>query len=454
MIMNKTDCYKLGHVFQYPENTQVIYSNFTPRSDKLFAHKSIFWDRRVVVFGIQALIARMVKEFNETFFSVEKEKACRTYARRVKSLLGPAAGADISHVEALHDLGYLPIMIKALPEGTRVPVGVPVLTIYNTVREMFWLVNYLETYMSCELWKPMTCATIAYEYRRTLDHYAAKTGVSPLFVQWQGHDFGYRGMSNSADAAACGAGHLLSFTGTDTVPALDFLEEYYFADSDKELIGGSVPATEHSVMCAGGSAPEEELETFRRLLEDLYPSGIVSIVSDTWDYWDVITNKAAILKDKIEARGYDTYGNSKVVFRPDSSDPVRIICGYRDDELTWNEDNEIVSIETGQVLTDAEIKGSVRCLFEIFGGSINEKGYVDLSPRVGLIYGDSITLARCEEICSRLEQAGFSTSCIVFGIGSFTYQYNTRDSLGFAMKATYAMIDDTPKAMLKDPRLS
>ena len=96
MIMNKTDCYKLGHVFQYPENTQVIYSNFTPRSDKLFAHKSIFWDRRVVVFGIQALIARMVKEFNETFFSVEKEKACRTYARRVKSLLGPAAGADIS----------------------------------------------------------------------------------------------------------------------------------------------------------------------------------------------------------------------------------------------------------------------------------------------------------------------------------------------------------------------
>lgn len=171
------------------------------------------------------------------------------------------------------------------------------------------------------LWKPCTSATIAFEYRKLLEAYAAKTGTAIEFVDWQAHDFSMRGMSGFDDAMMSSFGHLLSFTGTDTIPAIDFVERFYGANADTELVAGSVPATEHSVMCMGMQDGEEE--TFRRLIEDTYPNGIVSIVSDTWDFWSVMTKIAPSLKEKILAR------DGKVVFRPDSGDPVKILCGER-----------------------------------------------------------------------------------------------------------------------------
>jgi nicotinamide phosphoribosyltransferase len=221
--------------------------------------------------------------------------------------------------------------------------------------------------------------------------------------------------------------HLLSFTGTDTIPAIDYLEEYYDADVNTELVGGSVPATEHSVMCMGGEA--SELETFRRLITEVYPSGVISIVSDTWDYWSILTKTLPALKQEILSR------DGKVVIRPDSGDPVKILCGDPD-----------------AILGTPESKGTIQLLWELFGGTINSKGYRQLDPHIGAIYGDSITHERARRITDSLMEQGFASTNVVFGIGSYTYQYVTRDTFGFAIKATSGVIQGQRVAISKNPK--
>lgn len=452
--LTQMDFYKADHRRQYPEGTQFVYSNFTPRSSRLAPVLHGYYDEKVVFVGLQGFIKEfLIETFNDGFFDRPKEEVVAEYKRRMDTSLGEGA-VPVDHIEALHDLGYLPICIKALPEGSRVDIKVPVLTVRNTNKHFSWLVNYLETVMSAMLWKPCTTATVAYEYRRILEHYAEATG-SPLdFVAVQAHDFSFRGMSGLEDAARSGIGHLLSFVGTDTVPAIDYAENYYNADAGKELIGCSVPATEHSVMCMGGN--EDEIETFRRLIEDLYPTGIVSIVSDTWDFWKVITEYTITLKDKIMARKPNAIGLNKVVFRPDSGDPVKILTGYTSSEYATIRDpktGEEVYIcrTTGKMLDVAEVKGAVECLWDIFGGTLTPKDFKVLDEHVGLIYGDSITLQRANDILQRLEDKGFASCNVVFGVGSYTYNYLTRDSFGFAMKATYGVVNDEGRELFKDP---
>jgi nicotinamide phosphoribosyltransferase len=284
--------------------------------------------------------------------------------------------------------------------------------------------------MSNILWKPITSATTAFLYRKRFEEHAKKTGYDRSFIQWQGHDFSFRGMGGNEDALMSSAGHLLSFTGTDTIPAIDFLEMYYNADSDKELIGGSVPATEHSVMCMGEK--ESEIKTIRRLITDLYPGGIVSIVSDTWDFWKVMTEYLPELREEIMARP------GRVVIRPDSGDPVKIVCG----------DNE----SSFSMISMAQAKGAYELLWDTFGGVINSNGYKILDPHVGLIYGDSITFQRQYEILKQLEAKGFAFSNGVLGIGSYTYVYVTRDTYGFAMKATWGQVNGVAKDIYKNPK--
>ena len=428
--LTSADSYKLGHADQYPEGTNKVYSNFTPRSEAHFNVPEQYKDGKIVWFGLQAFLQEMHVIWNETFFSLPWESIEQEHSAFVAPFVGPR-GFDMSRLRALHNLGYLPLHIKALPEATRVPIGVPVLTITNTHPDFYWLPNFMETWMSSELWKSSTSATTSYVYRKIIDRYADLTGGSKEFVDWQGHDFSTRGMSGILDSAKSGAGHLLSFMGTDNLPAVKLVNDVYYGK--ETFVGGSVPATEHSVMCASGK--ETEIETFRRLINDVYPSGVVSIVSDTWDFWKVITEYAAELRDDILAREPDQFGLAKVVFRPDSGDPVLIICGDPDAPLR-----------------SPEFKGAIECLWDIFGGTINEKGYRTLNQRVGLIYGDSITPHRCEEILNRLARQGFASDNVVFGIGSFTFQYQTRDSLGFAMKATYVEIDGVGQAIFKDPK--
>lgn len=490
------DFYKLAHRQQYPNGTEYVYSTWTPRTSRMEGVKE------VVAFGMQAFVKQyLIEYFNEHFFKRPKSDVAAEYKRFIKFALG-VENPDVSHIEELHDLGYLPLRIRAVKEGTLVPLRVPMATVENTHPKFFWLTNYIETLMSAENWIPSTSATIAFEYRKILTKYAELTGGDLGFINWQAHDFSMRGMALEAGKMS-GAGHLTSFTGTDTVPAIFFHEKYYNANIEKELVGSSVNATEHSVMCAGGK--DDEYETYRRLIEDVHPTGILSIVSDTWDLWHVITGILPQLKDLIMNR------DGKVVIRPDSGDPVKIICGDNIPDLTaecetleecgeymretlvdnvrdetphgehgdsnvksmfkfqdkyyavkvsidWNRydkqyyfiDGSNVSSLTETTPTPAQI-GVIELLWNLFGGKVNEKGYKELDPHIGAIYGDSITLARAKAICEGLKAKGFASTNIVFGIGSFTYQYNTRDTFGFAMKATHVVINGEERNIIKDP---
>lgn len=417
------DFYKADHRRQYPEGTELVYSNFTPRKSRQEGNDEL------VFFGLQYFINEyLLKQWNEGFFNLPKDQVLNDYKRRMDTSLGKDS-IPVEHVAELHDLGHLPLIIKGLPEGSVVSTKIPVVTLYNTNPRFFWLTNYLESLMSTILWKPSTSATTAFLYRKVFQQFAQET-VSDTeidFVYWQGHDFSFRGMSGIEDACMSAAGHLLSFYGTDTVPAIDFHEMYYGANADNELIGGSVPATEHSVMCMG--TKDNEIETFERLICEIYPKGIVSIVSDTWDFWKVITEYLPNLKNKIISR------DGKVVIRPDSGDPVKIIVGDKD-----------------AVPGSPEYKGAIECMWEVFGGAITPKGYKLLDAHIGLIYGDSITLQRQLAILEGLKEKGFASFNVVLGIGSFTYEYVTRDTYGFAMKATYGEVNGEGRNIFKDPK--
>ena len=413
-----TDFYKVGHVFQYPPGTELVYSNLTCRSSRVPGVE------HTVFFGAQYFVQKVLLDGFADFFRMSTTRAVQEYTDIINPSIGPLPSTD--HIVDLHRLGYLPLKIKALPEGSLVPLRVPMLTIHNKHPAFAWLTNYVETMLSNTMWLPITSATIAREYRKIISHYAQTTATPAGFVDYMAHDFSCRGMSSADSAIASGMAHLTSFRGTDTVAANWGLQRYYSAAP--EDFGNSVPATEHSVMCAGGM--DNELETFRRLIEDVYPNGIVSIVSDTWDlFGGVIARILPALKNRILAR------NGKVVIRPDSGDPVNIICGDPD-------------APAGSL----ERKGVVECLYDIFGGTPTAAGYIMLDPHIGAIYGDSITLQRAQSILSRLHSKGFAAGNVVFGIGSYTYQYVTRDTFGMAIKSTAVKINGEYHQIYKRPK--
>ena len=445
-----TDGYKLGHHFQYPKGTEMVYSNWTPRSCKYFPEAS----EGSVVFGIQYLIKEyLIKQFNENFFNLPKAQAIMEFHDRVDNFVG-ISNVGIEHIEALYDLGYLPIEIKALPEGSVCPIRVPMMTIKNTLPEFFWLTNYLETLISSVLWLPCTSATSARLYKKELKRHAKRTSFpGDVNIGFACHDFSMRGMAGIEAAIVSGMAHMTSFCGSETIPAIRAVEEYYNADSSKELVAATVPATEHSVMCAGGK--EDELETFRRLICEVYPNGIVSIVSDTWDFWQVVEDFLPKLKKEIMAR------NGRVVIRPDSGDPVDIICGLRTNPhfntriveghyyccyAPFDIDSEYVEISEGQYY------GAYYMLGKTFGWNTTDTGFRYPSTKIGLLYGDSITLERQKQIYLRLEGAGMAACNLVLGVGSFTYQFKSRDSLGFAVKATACKINGELKEIFKQPK--
>lgn len=462
--MEMTDGYKLDHRRQYPKGTEFVYSNWTPRSNTYFPEA----EDGSVVFGIQYFIKEyLIKRFNDGFFNVPEDVAVASFKRRIDTFLGDnEVGTD--HIRELHQLGYLPIRIKALPEGKMCPIGVPMMTVMNTDSRFFWLTNFLETMMSMCLWLPMTSATTARIYRKELERHARKTMFpKDVMLGFLCHDFSMRGMAGLEAAVTSGMGHLTSFVGSETIPAIAACEEYYGIDAEKELIAATVPATEHSVMCAGGF--DDEFSTFKRLLTELYPKGFVSIVSDTWDFWKVITDYIPRLKTEILAR------DGRFVVRPDSGTPEDIICGVSEKDICsvnginyyvkdyatsgaqYQEEiaNDILknpSKYEKAILTVCQIRGAYQCLWDIFGGSYTENGYRVLDPHIGMIYGDSITIERQREIYKRLEEKGFAATNLVLGIGSYTYQYRTRDSLGFAMKATWCMVNGEAKEIFKDPK--
>lgn len=515
-----TDSYKLGHADQYPEGTEFIYSNFTPRSKKYAYDNFLKYlsskDQKIVVFGLQAVLIEMKQIWDDGFFKRPKEEVVNEFLTFIQPYM-PKAYLDKmkKRVEELHDYGKLPIKVNALPEGSLVDEKIPVFTVVNTKKQFYWITNYLETWLSANLWKPMVSASIARTYRHIIQEFANKTGISQSpewkdFINWQGHDFSMRGMSGIYDSRSTGIGHLTSFYGSDTLIAAKYAQEMYGFGLDKDyLYAASVPATEHSVMCVGSSVGVSndgngEFNLFKRLITETYPDGIVSIVSDTWDYWKVVTDYTVKLKDTILKR------NGKLVIRPDSGDPVRILTGYhvfqtytvnlnsqdfdlKDYFKIWDlewlyrvgieytcddgivkkcefDERCIIEVKCNdqvskyyeiignsyEQMEEHEVLGSVQVLWNIFGGTetvgLHNNTYKTLDGHIGLIYGDSITPAVCYEILSRLEEKGFSSANVVFGIGSYTYNYHTRDTFGFAMKATYGVVNDMGRNVMKSPK--
>ncbi len=419
-----TDGYKTSHHRMYPEGTTLVYSNFTPRSVKRMPENA----KDIVVFGIQYVMKYIHDLYEDNFFKKPKEEVINEAKTFLSNYLG--SEYDCSHFEKLHDLGYLPINVKGLPEGTIISEKIPMLTIYNTHPDFFWLPNFLETLISSLIWKPVHSASLAYGYKKILTKHAENTDKNNLgFVDFQGHDFSFRGMQHPESAISSGLGFLTSFKGTDTIPTLQ-AAKYYYGDDN---VAFSVPASEHAVMTAYGK--ENEIEGFKRLLKQ-YPTGILSLVSDSFDLWSVCTKFVSELKEEIMSR------DGKLVIRPDSGNPADILCGKNTYLSAANTGQNLKrdSNPNCENITESEWKGVIELLWDVFGGTINEQGYKVLDSHIGAIYGDSITIERADEICKRLASKGFASTNVVLGVGSYSMGYATRDNQGGAVKATYVEI--------------
>ena len=482
------DFYKPSHISMYDKRSEIVQDNMTPRNAKHFIHFADN-DQRVMFAGLQGFIKWfLIDMFNNNFFNLPKEEAVADYREVCDSSIGIGM-VETWGFEALHDLGYLPLEIRALPEGTLSPVQVPMFTIQNTHPDFYWLPNFLESVISAETWKTITTATTFWQYRKLSEKWAAETCDNNDHVAFQNHCFAYRGEAGTHDAAQSEFGQLINSMGTDTIPAILYARRYY--NMKGKFVAGSIPASEHSVATTNigfivgrlqGEHPEltldearflAEVEFMKRYITEIFPKGFVSYVADSYDFWAIITKAAAILKQEIMAR------DGRVVFRPDSGVPEHIIAGYYTDggDYASFEEAYDANAEAGyelvQVLgkfyrvkqssgfdvideTDEvpyhEAVGAVQCLWDIFGGEVNSKGYKVLDSHIGLIYGDSITVARAKDIFERLKDKGFASSNIVYGVGSFTTQYTTRDSLGMAVKATGAVIDGQQIMVVKEPK--
>lgn len=514
-----TDSYKVSHKFFEIEGVQEIYSNFTARFDKYIAQMvGAAWDKHYVVFGVQYAMIEMQHLFQTGFFNRPKAEVMA----EMKDIHIPYIGANkFDHFEDLHNLGYLPIAVKALPEGTLAPVGCPFLTVCNTHPKFEWLTNFIESFLSVLIWKPLTVATVARYYRLTTNEFALKTTGSLVGTEWQNHDFHVRGASGWQSAAINGCAFLLSSCGTDNMPSLEYAQRYFGSKNGESLLAGSVAAGEHSVTTLGiltyAEAKKEGLavaeEMYVRYVLSKFPTGIVSYVADSFDFWTLITEVLPLVKNEIMQR------EGKFVVRGDSGDPADIICGtderdypvieavYEDDflqeakdliyddleqttphgecggdthsmifqwngelyEVTatgfeWNRHDRQYYYLDGcakhadfvHVKHTAEHKGTIETLWEIFGGTVNDQGYKILDSHIGMIYGDGITLDRQRDILERLEAKGFASSNIVFGVGSYALNLLSRDHLGMAIKATNAVVEINgelvDKPIYKDPK--
>jgi len=416
------DVYKEFHRLAYHPSVTRVFANFTNRSN---THSNIEDCDGVYHVGLQYFIQDyLIEDWNEHFFNVPVDDAVANHHRYLSAMLG--FPVDVQYLRDLHALGHLPLLIKSLPEGMKVPYQVPSFTVVNTHPDFAWLTNAIETVLSCEVWPMQTSLTTSVAYLKNFKESFERTGVPMELLPFMGHDFSFRGMFGRHAAAMSGFAHLASgFAGTDTIPALEFAERFYDADVDAELVGCSVCATEHSVTCSW--IEEGEIAFIRYLMNEACPTGILSIVADTWDFWKLVNEYLPLLHDEIMAR------DGKVVIRPDSGDPVKIVCG-----------------DPGALEGSPEFKGLVECLWDEFGGTTTAQGFRILDEHVGAIYGDAITLERQEQIIAQLEAKGFAPT-VVLGIGSYTYQFVTRDTHGSAVKATHVIKEGKGLSIYKKP---
>ncbi len=413
------DFYKAVHAEMLPKGITKSVSYFTPRMSRVKQ-----WNE-VVMFGLQGFIKTyLIDYFNEEFFSKPYDDVMYDYKRIMDATLGKDA-YKIDKIGKLHELGYLPIEIVALPEGTRVPMHVPMFGITNTHPDFAWLPQSLESLISAEMWHPMIAATVGATYRDIVNHYYDKTCDDNVPRARALGAFDFRGEECLESAVKAGAGWCLSFLNTATVPTIPYLEEMYNCDCTVSPVGFGSPSTEHSVMCSNYAVDGDEETLLRRLLTEIYPNTSFSAVLDSYDYWNVIANILPKIKEEILAH------NGCMLMRGDSGDCIDVVTK------------------------------TVFELWKQFGGTVNSKGYKVLNPHVKAIYGDSITVQRCETIYRILEENGFAASNVALGVGSFSFQCIeedgilkpfTRDTFSSCIKATYCEIDGNPTPIFKNPK--
>ena len=414
MMPDVADTYKNCHVDVYPEGMTKLVSYLVPR-------KSMFEkQQKVVVFGIQAFIKNF-KENADAWFAKPTSEVIADYEKKMNLQLGPG-NYETSHIEKLHRLGYLPLKIKALPEGSLVNMGVPIASVENTDPDFAWLAQWTECWLQGEVWKPCNDATAGYMYYKIAKKWYDKTtdGADPRMAA---SDFGMRGMSCMEEACKTSASWLISFNKTSTVPAISWLDYFYNADCSYNHLGIGAVSIEHSVVSSNVAVGTSEKELILKLLKQ-YKN--FSYVADTYDYWDVVKNVLPEIKEEILAH------EGKILIRPDSGDQYENV------------------IQT------------VQSLWETFGGTENKKGYKVLNPHVGMILGDGCTLKQVEKIWKKLEEMKFAATNCLFGVGAFCFHaffegdkmiVSTRDTFGFAQKTTYIqLMDGRELEVVKDPK--
>ena len=512
------DFYKAVHSEQYPKDITMIYSPYTPRMTRLNDTD------HVIYFGGQMFAKHyLIDTFNKYFFNRPEEEVVEEYNRVLTYTLGPNS-YNPEKVRKLHKLGYLPIAMFTVPEGTRTKIGVPQSVFVNTHPDFAWLTNTLETAYSSFMWHIQISAEVGYRYRQIVQKYKDLTCDKDVRVARLLGDFSMRGQHSPESAMKSSMGWLLSFLNTATVPAIMGMEDFYNCDITKEEVGFGAISTEHSVMCSNFAVDGDEITHIKRLLTEIYPNSNFSMVSDSYDYWNLVTNILPKCKKEIEEhKGY-------LAIRGDSGDPVEIIAGkeieyvipydseeaenlFQDSKYTknwlydycrdnnieedrvkyfhfneniyevniypvwtsergaWTDDKyfyvEDYSIDYHEVKPNAMLMGTVWALDQIFGHTINSKGYKVLPPYIKALYGDSITPQRCEEIYRRLMNKGYAINNVSLGVGSFSFmclettdnegniKYNpyTRDTFGIAIKATYGEDkDNNPIMIYKNPK--
>ena len=519
-----TDFYKLTHILQYRPELQELASYLTPRGSRL---KGI---DKVVFFGLSAYVhSYVVENFNDNFFNRPwNEIADEIYDVLTDGLGYPFSMKDrtCKEIQRLHELGYLPVEIKAVAEGTLVPMGVPCLEIKSTNPRFFWVGQALEASLSAAIWHPMVSATIAREYRKIARGAFFATVENGIDERIAMCDFSMRGQESNESAVNASVAWLTSMWNSSTVAARKHIQNVY-GKCDGNVRG--LTSTEHSVMtshaCLDGG---NEIPTFKYLF-DLYKNVSFAAVCDSYDFWNVLTNILPNnFKQEIDERG------KRGVFigvRHDSAEPVDAICGtipainalsikelpdYIPDSdkkvyaisITREEMERIRSLkvcakiaiskkelvyhlhatnragfgendtsegsEVVQLVATClnrprtwEEKGMVETIYEIFGGTVNSKGYKVLNPGIKAVYGDSITITRAKKIYKRLEAKGFAANNVSLGVGSFSFQALenedgslspfTRDTFGIACKTTHSKYVDKhgtvcERWVYKDPK--
>ena len=413
------DGYKHVHAEQFPQGLTKLVSYLTPRMSRLKTQD------KMVLFGLQAFCKTyLIDYFNENFFSLEEEYVISEYEKVLNIMLGEG-NFDTTKIRNLHKLGYLPLEFSALPEGSLVPMKVPCVQITNTHEDFAWVVQWVESLLSSEIWKPCLHANVGYSYRQIVNKWYDLTVDDDVPRSKAISDFGFRGMSCLQEATKSSASWLTSFSGTATIPAIQYLEQNYNCDNTKEKFATNSISTEHSVMASNFAIDGDEITFIKRLLTDIYPNTSFSMVSDTYDLFNLIDNLLPQCREEIMKH------NGKLLIRPDSGDIVE------------------VAVKT------------VEHLYNLFSGGVNSKGYKVLDAHIGCVYGDGVTQSRAEKIYSILAEKGFASNCIVFGAGSFSFNCIeedgqlfplTRDTFSVAIKSTYGVVNGEEIFIFKNPK--